>query len=93
MRECIKMRIACGAIVVCRELLFSAESVTMEQISARRGVCMEVYYYKCPVCGFIYQVPAYWVSYSPEDTTDFAHLSLINGQMCENITLELQPDQ
>lgn len=54
---------------------------------------MEVYYYKCPVCGFIYQVPAYWVSYSPEDTTDFAHLSLINGQMCENITLELQPEQ
>lgn len=54
---------------------------------------MEVYYYRCPVCGFIYQVPAYWVSYSPEPETEFPHLSMIDGKLCANARLELQEEQ
>lgn len=54
---------------------------------------MEVYYYRCPVCGFIYQVPAYWVSYSPEAETEFPHPSLIDGKLCANVTLQLMEEQ
>ena len=54
---------------------------------------MEVYYYKCPICGFVYQVPAYWVSYSPEQMTEFPHLSLLDGKLCSNVQLELQPEE
>ena len=36
---------------------------------------METYYYKCPICGFVYQVPDYWVNFAPEATTEFPHIS------------------
>ena len=45
---------------------------------------METYYYVCPVCGFVYQVPDYWVSYSPEETMDFPHINFKTGQPCTN---------
>ncbi len=50
---------------------------------------MELYLYKCPVCGFIHQVPAYWVSFSPEETYEFAHMNVETGQMCDNMELEI----
>lgn len=48
---------------------------------------METYYYVCPECGFVYQVPDYWVSYSPEETMDFPHINFKTGQPCANQTL------
>jgi len=48
---------------------------------------MENYYYKCPKCGFIYQMPEYWASYSPEDTTEYPHIDMKTGEMCENMEL------
>ena len=48
---------------------------------------METYYYICPVCDFVYQVPDYWVSYSPEETMDFPHINFKTGQPCTNQTL------
>ena len=27
---------------------------------------MEVFYYRCEVCGYVHQVPSYWMSYEPE---------------------------
>ncbi len=48
---------------------------------------MENYFYKCPHCGFVHLVPAYWVSFSPPDTMEFPHID-DNGNSC-NYTLEL----
>ena len=48
---------------------------------------MESYSYRCPVCGYVYLVPAYWMSYSPEETTDFPHMKPGTDEICENITL------
>ncbi|MFA9375522.1 MAG: hypothetical protein ACERKZ_02095 [Lachnotalea sp.] len=53
---------------------------------------METYIYKCPVCGFVHQVPAYWVSFSPEPTLEFEHINFKSGEMCENIALNLQEE-
>ena len=74
-------------------LQFPAVRATIYHIVHRGGAKMEVYYYKCPVCGFIYQVPAYWVSYSPEQMTEFPHLSMLDGKLCANVQLELQPEE
>lgn len=49
---------------------------------------METFVYRCPVCGLIYQVPAYWMSYSAEPTTDFPHMKPNSDAICENTTLE-----
>ena len=53
------------------------------------GENMETYLYKCPVCGFLYSVPAYWMSYSPEPTTEFPHLNPQTDAPCGNLALEL----
>ena len=54
---------------------------------------METYYYKCPVCGFVYQVPDYWVSFSPEKTMEFPHIDFKTGQECSNVVLELVEEE
>ena len=48
---------------------------------------MEVYYYRCPVCGYVYQVPAYWMGFAAEPETDYPHIDLKTGEACENTTL------
>lgn len=40
------------------------------------------YLYRCPVCGFVYQVPEYWASYSPDEEMEFAHIRFDNGEAC-----------
>lgn len=45
---------------------------------------MEVYYYRCPVCGYVHQVPSYWMSYEPEDTHEQMHFAPGTGAVCEN---------
>ena len=36
---------------------------------------MEVFYYRCEVCGYVHQVPSYWMSYEPEQTCEQMHFS------------------
>lgn len=54
---------------------------------------MENYFYKCPVCGFIHLVPAYWVSYEPAEEITFEHLDIKNSSECSNQTLYLLIDE
>lgn len=54
---------------------------------------MENYFYKCPVCGFIHLVPAYWVSYEPEKEMEFEHLDIKKGSDCLNKRLRLLTDE
>ncbi len=49
---------------------------------------MEVYYYRCAVCGYIHQVPSYWMSYAPEETHEQMHFSPADRSLCGNQTLE-----
>lgn len=51
---------------------------------------METYLYKCPVCGMAHQVPAYWVSFSPEPTVQFPHMRLDTKEICEHTELLLE---
>jgi hypothetical protein len=50
---------------------------------------METYFYQCPQCGFVHQVPAYWVNFSPEKQMILAHVDLNTGDTCscQNLTL------
>lgn len=50
---------------------------------------MEMYLYQCPICGFTHQVPAYWVSFSPEKIYEFPHINLASNVMCEHFILDL----
>jgi len=54
---------------------------------------METFVYKCPVCGFLYSVPAYWMSYAAEPTTEFPHTKPGTDVICDNLTLELDESQ
>lgn len=58
-----------------------------------RRIYMETFAYKCPVCGFVYMVPAYWMSYSAEPTTEFPHTRSGSDAICENMTLKLDESQ
>lgn len=49
---------------------------------------MEVYYYKCSACGFVHQVPSYWMSYAPEETHEQMHFDPATGALCANQTLD-----
>lgn len=48
---------------------------------------MEVYYYVCKKCGYVHQVPAYWMGYAPEDETETPHFDPKTGAMCESTVL------
>lgn len=50
---------------------------------------MEMMTYKCPLCGFVYQVPAYWSDYDAEPKMTFEHMNLQAQKDCENKTLEI----
>ncbi len=54
---------------------------------------METFLYRCPVCGFQYSVPAYWMSYAAEPTTEFPHTKPGTDKICNNLTLELDESQ
>lgn len=57
-----------------------------------RSKGMENYFYKCPQCGFIHIVPAYWVSYNPEDEVELEHMDLKTGENCPISVLKLVQD-
>ena len=48
---------------------------------------VEVYYYRCAACGYVHQVPSYWMDYAPEDTHEQPHFSPETGELCENARL------
>lgn len=49
---------------------------------------MEMYNYRCPVCGYVHQVPSYWMGYAPEETHEQMHFSLKTGEVCSSQRLE-----
>lgn len=50
---------------------------------------MEMIFYKCPTCGFPYQVPAYWSEFSPEEELEMQHVNLETKEMCSELMLKL----
>ncbi len=50
---------------------------------------MENYFYKCEKCGFVHIVPAYWVSYNPEEEVALEHMDLKTGETCPVSILKL----
>ena len=53
---------------------------------------MENYFYKCEICGYVHIVPAYWVSFSPEEEMESPHICPETGACCENMVLHLMHD-
>jgi hypothetical protein len=54
---------------------------------------MEIVYYKCPKCGFTYQVPEYWSDFSPEETMELEHFNLETKEMCnESMLIMFKPN-
>lgn len=51
---------------------------------------MEVFYYRCAQCGYVHQVPSYWMSYAAEDTTEQLHFDPATKAVCANQTLDYQ---
>lgn len=49
---------------------------------------MEVFYYRCSVCGYVHQVPSYWMSYDAEETHEQMHLNLATREACPNLSLD-----
>lgn len=43
---------------------------------------MEMNWYRCPICGFTHQVPAYWSSFSADPEVDLPHIVLATGEVC-----------
>ncbi|MGI6031169.1 MAG: hypothetical protein ACOX7F_06670 [Eubacteriales bacterium] len=52
---------------------------------------MEAYFYRCPKCGFLQMVPAYWVDYDPKPVYEMEHLDMQTGEPCPVKELLLQP--
>ncbi len=50
---------------------------------------METYFYKCPLCGFMHFIPAYWVSFAPEEEMEFEHVDAKSDENCSNVFLKL----
>ncbi len=50
---------------------------------------MDNYFYKCETCGFVHLIPAYWVSFHPEQSIDFLHINKETGKECTNSQLFL----
>lgn len=48
---------------------------------------MELVYYQCPICGFVYQVPEYWMDFSPEETLEMPHVQLGAQEACSELRL------
>lgn len=49
---------------------------------------MEIYYYRCAACGYVHQVPSYWMGYSAEDTHEQMHFDPATQSVCPNQTLD-----
>ena len=45
---------------------------------------MEVFYYRCSVCGYVHQVPSYWMGYAAEETHEQMHFNPETKEVCFN---------
>ncbi len=59
-------------------------------MSNKGGKEMENYFYECSLCNFVHIVPAYWVSFDPEEEMMFPHICPETKEDCENTILKLQ---
>lgn len=50
---------------------------------------MDTYFYICPRCGFVYQIPSYWTNHAPDETFEFEHIDLTTKELCSINQLEL----
>ncbi len=50
---------------------------------------MEMVFYKCEVCGFTYQVPEYWSSFSPDEEIEMQHFNLETKEPCSELILKI----
>ena len=48
---------------------------------------MEVFYYQCPVCGYVHQTPSYWMGYAAEESIEQMYLDPGTRAVCANQTL------
>ena len=48
---------------------------------------MEVFYYRCPVCGYVHQTPSYWLGYAAEESIEQVHFDPATRAVCANQTL------
>ena len=48
---------------------------------------MEVFYYRCAVCGYVHQTPAYWMGYAAEESIEQVHFDPATRAVCANQTL------
>lgn len=48
---------------------------------------MEVFYYRCALCGYVHQTPAYWMGYAAEPELEQMHLTPADRSVCANRTL------
>ncbi|MCX7923206.1 MAG: hypothetical protein N3B21_14535 [Clostridia bacterium] len=53
---------------------------------------MENYFYKCPLCGYVHLIPAYWVSFSPEEEMSLQHVNMETKEFCSSEVLYLVRD-
>jgi hypothetical protein len=53
---------------------------------------METYFYTCRKCSFINVIPAYWVSFSPEEEMQLKHVDPDNKEDCINEVLKIIND-
>lgn len=53
---------------------------------------MEVYYYRCPLCKAIVQVPSYWMGYAHEDTVQQMHFDPETKQPCSQEQLDFESE-
>jgi hypothetical protein len=65
----------------------------MRYIYAELEKRMENYLYECKVCGYLHQVPQYWVSFAPEETMEYPHMRIDKGEMCDNMELTYKGEQ
>jgi len=53
---------------------------------------MDTYFYICPRCGFVYQIPSYWSNHSPDKTIEFLHIDLKTKDACSELILQLSQE-
>lgn len=53
---------------------------------------MELFVYKCPLCGFAHQVPAYWMSNHAQPEFEMEHFNFKTGECCEQTVLKLKEE-
>ncbi len=54
---------------------------------------MEVYYFICPTCGYVHQVPSYWVNYDKNSDYEQMHMNPKTDEVCPCQNLVFQREE